>query len=212
MLPGPTVIRRCSACTKLIEQFTLTSGNTIGARFWTDGKRDAPMLPDKRWLVKCQHCGALVWIDEQEKVGIVELEAPYRKQQQNSFKDALPYDTPSPDDYFAFLQKGVSDSEKEQYVRLCAWWAGNDARRNGEVVTPLSDDEIANLGAYAALLDETDESDRIIKAEIMRELGRYEDAVALLSTPFREQLAFAAAIIRNLSVQKIAVVREIFFE
>jgi len=46
----------------------------------------------------------------------------------------------------------------------------------------------------------------------MRELGRYEDAVALLSTTFREQLAFAAAIIRNLSVQKIAVVREIFFE
>jgi len=46
----------------------------------------------------------------------------------------------------------------------------------------------------------------------MRELGRYEDAVALLSTPLREQLAFAAAIIRNLSVQKIAVVREIFFE
>lgn len=208
MLPGPTIIRRCSACTKLIEQFTLTSGNTIGARFWTDGKRDAPMLPDEPWLVKCQHCGALVLIDEQQEVGIVDGRLP----RQDSFKDALPYDTPSPDDYFAFLQKGVSDSEKEQYVRLCAWWAGNDARRNGGAVTPLSDDEIANLDAYAALLDETDESGRIIKAEIMRELGRYEDAVALLSTPFREQLAFAAAIIGNLSVQKIAVVREIFFE
>jgi len=76
MLPGPTIIRRCSACTKLIEQFTLNSGNTIGARFWTDGKRDAPMLPDELWLVKCQQSGALVWIDEQEQVGIVELEAP----------------------------------------------------------------------------------------------------------------------------------------
>jgi len=207
MLPGPTVIRRCSACTKLIEQFTLTSGNTIGARFWTDGKRDAPMLPEEPWLVKCQHCGALVWIDEQQEVGIVDG----RLLRQDSFKDALPYVAPSPDDYFAFLLKGVSDSEMEQYVRLRAWWAGNDARRDGEAVTPLSDYEIANLDAYAALLDESDENDRIIKAEIMRELGKYDDAIALLSTSFREQLAFAAAIIRNPSVQKIAVVREIFF-
>ena len=46
----------------------------------------------------------------------------------------------------------------------------------------------------------------------MRELGRYEDAEALLSTPFREQLAYAATIIRNLSVQRIPFVREIFFE
>ena len=208
MLPGPTVFRRCSACKKLIEQFTLTSGNTIGARFWTDGKRDAPMLPDEPWLVKCQHCGALVWIDEQQEVGIVDGRLP----RQDSFKDALPYDTPSPDDYFAFLQKGVSDSEKEQYVRLRAWWAGNDTRRDGEAVTPLSDDEIANLDAYAALLDESDENDLIIKAEIMRELSQYDDALALLSTPFREQLNYAAAIIRNLAVQKIPFVREIFFE
>lgn len=166
------------------------------------------MLPDEPWLVKCHHCGSLVWIDEQQEVGVIDG----RPQGQGSFKDALPYDVPSADDYFAFLQKGVSDSEKEHYVRLHAWWAGNDARRDGEAVAPLSDDEIANLDAYAALLDESDENDRIMKAEIMRELGRFEDAVALLSTPFREQLAFAAAIIRNLSVQKVAVVREIFFE
>jgi hypothetical protein len=28
-------------------QRTLASGNTIGARFWTDGKMEAPMLPDQ---------------------------------------------------------------------------------------------------------------------------------------------------------------------
>jgi uncharacterized Zn finger protein len=60
MIPGPTVIYECSSCGKHIEQQTIVSGNTFGARFWTDGKVDAPMLPDEPWLVKCQHCGILV--------------------------------------------------------------------------------------------------------------------------------------------------------
>ena len=127
MLPGPTVMRKCFACKKVIAQSTIASGNTFGARFWTDGMQDAPMLPDEPWLVKCQHCGELVWIDEQEYVGEVELWG-----QQEDFKDALPYVAPSAHDYFIFFQKGVFDSEKERYLRLRAWWAGNDARREGE--------------------------------------------------------------------------------
>jgi len=51
MLPGPTIVRKCSTCGKLIAQPTLLSGNTFGARFWTDGKREAPMLPEQPWLV-----------------------------------------------------------------------------------------------------------------------------------------------------------------
>jgi len=30
MLPGPTIIRKCSACGKLIEEHTISSGNTFG--------------------------------------------------------------------------------------------------------------------------------------------------------------------------------------
>jgi hypothetical protein len=69
MMPGPTLIRRCSLCLKLFLQETISSGNTFGASWWTDGKMEAPMLPDEPWLVKCPHCGALLWIDEQEEVG-----------------------------------------------------------------------------------------------------------------------------------------------
>ena len=44
MLPGPTIIRECPECGQPIKQWTLLSGNAFGARFWTDGKPDAPML------------------------------------------------------------------------------------------------------------------------------------------------------------------------
>jgi hypothetical protein len=39
-------------------------GNTIGAIYWTDGKREAKMLPNHPWLVKCPVCSRLFWVDE----------------------------------------------------------------------------------------------------------------------------------------------------
>jgi len=208
MLPGPTLIRKCSACEKLIAQPTIASGNTFGARFWTDGKSDAPMLPDEPWLVKCPHCGALVWIDEQEQVG----EVGQRDNGGGTFKNALPYDTPSMQDYLGILEKESSDNEKIRYIRLRAWWAGNDIRREGEDPAPLSDDEIANLFAFATLLDESDEDDRIMKAEVMRELGNYEDAMALLSKPFSDEVAQAVDIIKALTAREIPFVSEMKIE
>ena len=69
MLPGPILIKQCPQCQKLFSESTLASGNTIGATFWTDGKCEAPMLPETPWLVKCAHCGHLIWIDEARQVG-----------------------------------------------------------------------------------------------------------------------------------------------
>ena len=72
MLPGPTIIRQCAACAQPFQQETLMSGNTFGATFWTDGKMDAPMLPERYAVIKCPHCQTLLWIDEQATLGEVE--------------------------------------------------------------------------------------------------------------------------------------------
>ena len=78
MMPGPTLIKKCSACQQLIEEETLLSGNTCGAVFWTDGACDAPMLPDRPELVKCPFCKALVWLEELEQVGDKGMQ-PFRR-------------------------------------------------------------------------------------------------------------------------------------
>ena len=80
MLPGPTIIKKCSACSGLIEKYTVTSGNTFGAIFWTDGKMEAPMLSDNPKLVKCPHCGSLIWIDALETVEEVDAFEPKKCQ------------------------------------------------------------------------------------------------------------------------------------
>ena len=67
MLPGPDMYKHCSSCHQLIIEETLMSGNTFGAIYWSDGKREAPMLPKTPWLITCPHCKALLWIDALEK-------------------------------------------------------------------------------------------------------------------------------------------------
>jgi len=208
MTHGPIIIRKCSVCSKSIEQHTIGSGNTFGATFWTDGKREAPMLPDQPWLVMCPHCQAPLWIDELEKIGEVE---PWGDRH-GKFKDSIAYETPSFDDYVALLEKGVGSPKKERYVRLRLWWAGNDARRTSTKEIPISSSEASNLTAFAEMCDEGDANDLVMKAELMRELGRFDDARALLARPVDRSISQAVEIIKSLVVKGDRYVREMSFK
>lgn len=208
MLPGKSIILKCSACKKLIEQETISSGNTFGARYWTDGKEDTPMLPDAPQFVKCGHCATLIWIDEQLKVG--EIEQPWLNN--GYFKGSCRYKIPSAQDYFSALAVGnFFDKHRELYLRLQAWWTGNDIRRQKKNPPPLSKDEIANLRAFVKMIKrkESHEEVRIMKAEIMRELGNYKEAMKLLSKPFSKELAYTAKKIKELALLKNPFVQEI---
>ena len=207
MIPGPTLIRECSSCGKHIAQHTLKSGNTCGATFWTDGKRDAPMLPDYPLFGKCPYCGALLWIKEQTQAGELggRITGNFDAQQ---FADAQPALFPTLEDYAEFLKAGIHDKRKERYVRMRAWWTGNDPRREESREMPLDSFEVENLRAFITLLDETDDGDRLMKAEALRELGEFAAAEKLLATKFAKEMTEAVSFIRNLNQKKITIVQE----
>lgn len=71
--PGPDIIRECPKCKMHVVQETTMSGNTMHAKFWTDGKMVAPMLPDRPNLVKCPKCGTLFWLDDAKELGDMAL-------------------------------------------------------------------------------------------------------------------------------------------
>ncbi len=171
------------------------SGNTFCGVFWTDGKIDALMLPDQPRLVKCPHCQGLVWIDEQDKVGEIEpiIGLPV-------YEGSKPYIMPDLQDYLDELEKGTLIGEKEIYVRLRAWWSGNDKRRyDTSEKEDLSPKEIQNLKAFYEILDPSDDNDRVMMAEIQRELGNYEGAQDLLKKPLPDHLSRPASVIRELA-------------
>ena len=118
-------------------------------------------------------------------------------------KNARSYVTPEAKHYFDFLSKGPFDREKESYLRRRAWWAGNDQRRGEASALPMSNEETTNLAAFATLLDEADEGERLMKAEVMRELGRFTEAKFLLDHPFSKDQAQAVKIIGDLVEQQV---------
>lgn len=200
MLPGPKLIKQCHQCQKPFAQPTRMSGNTFRATYWTDGKREAPMLPETPWLVKCPHCGHFVWLDEAAELG---QEEPYERR--TRWHDAKWFGELTEQDYVAALGMTSADSpEKVRYIRMRAWWAANDRRRRDrrEGTAPLSEEARTNMESIHTSLSESDEQQRLMKAELARELGRFEEAERLLSMQYCDQLQHAVQRISELVKQR----------
>ena len=183
MIPGPDKVIACPHCGCLARKHTLISGNTFGAILWSDGKREAPMLPEFPAAAKCRGCKRFYWVDEAEVKGELELFGE-SKRVPEEWKRAEPIEHLTIEEYIEALDAGIgTDMEKERYLRVHFWWAVNDIVRrnaNAQIPTRYIEKLRENLAKLSALLDERDPNDRIMKAEIARETGDFTQAVCLL--------------------------------
>lgn len=104
------------------------------------------------------------------------------------------------------------DKERETYCRVHAWHCFNDARRdqkNAAELSELPDVAAANMKALFALLDRMKPEQRMLRAELARELGRFAEALGLLNFDFGEDYAATAAQIRALASQGNAGVAQV---
>lgn len=197
MTPGPTLIMKVPGCNKPVKIATDGSGNTFGATFWTDGKCEAPCLSDEPWLRKSPAEGVLFWSDECEEIGQISY---FDDEPPNpDWKDLEYAEDPLEEDYIVALNSGVADTnEKMRYVRMRLWWLGNDRIRQSEAST-LSDLHLQNLEAFAAILSEDDPDQRLMKAEALRELSRFGEALTLLTGSLPDEAQDAVEFIKKLA-------------
>ena len=199
MMPGETIYRECPSCDGLLIERALLAGNTFGARYWTDGKMEAPMLPHYPALVRCAHCRHLLWLPQAREH---HLENPSPMFQTVPAAEPL---APTAADYLEAIQTGLApDRERETYCRVSAWHAFNDTRRDAKDAPELSDlpdETAANMKTLFALLDRTQPDQRMLRAELARELGRFPEALALLQFGFGDDYAATVARIGELARQ-----------
>jgi len=207
MVPGPIEIKKCTNCSGLVKGFTLISGNTFGATYWSDGKCETPMLPDYPRLVICPHCKDPTWVDALEVIG--EIQWDRDGSEQREFEGAALPILLTLNDYLTLLEKEVNDSGKEYYIRQRAWWKGNDQRRNSPINITMSSEEEQNLKKFAELIDETETNGLIMRGEVMRELGRFDAAKALLERVKEEEIKEVVEFIKNMAAEGDRYVREI---
>jgi hypothetical protein len=224
MKPGPDRIVACPSCEGLAKYRTLLSGNTFGARVWTDGRQRAPMLPQPPKVVRCSHCSSLYWLSEARNVGQVEPTRGALLAASPEWRSAVYVQEPEELDYYQGIRANLArNPDQERTLRILAWWRSNDAFRHANRLIPpgrvaattarrnLSEwDE--NLRALLFLLDESNENDLVMKAEVYRELRMWHEAEAVLSRVRSADLSAVVSQIRALCESQDAMVRVVELE
>jgi len=192
MIPGPLYVYTCPTCNMLIKNNSLTSGNTFGARFFSDGKRIAPMLPEYPYLSKCQTCTTIFWLNAENQLGFFDWGEDVHSDWENApFAHFLEIS-----DYFHALSEGIAKTkEQEIFIRTRIIWAYNDRTREHK---PRFNDDFDGLYWYEnckkliTLIDSSDTDNLLFISEIHRYLGEYSRAIKILKG------------LNNIKYQKIA--------
>jgi hypothetical protein len=198
MLSGPVEIIQCPYCDQKFKQDTIMSGNIIGAKFWTDGNSETPMLPDRMTISFCEACRQYFWVDEATMID--EFQPDDQK-----YPDANYLKDLTLEQYIDAFQKVKIRSDQDRFYLLRQiWWKYNDYHReNKEAELPYY---ITNImpGFLNKLLNNFNESnDRhlLLKGELLRELKQFKAAEKTLnkiSNPeYREVKQFIMKLAKN---------------
>ena len=157
------------------------------------------MMPDEPLLWKSEADDVCFWAEDCDQVDCIDFSG-YSSRSDKSLWDGLVFAVdPTEEDYFTSIERGVPKTEEQQvYLRRELWWMGNDRIRRGES-SHLSERHLENLKGFAPLLHEDEIGDRIMKAEVFRELSLFDDAVRLLDFKFPSGYEEVLALIRELA-------------
>ena len=189
MLPGNTYIRECPQCSGKFTQPTMASGNTFGAKFWPDGKMDAPMMPDYPAYGGCPHCKGTFWVDDTKVVNSLgydeEREIPDLTLDSN--QTPIPYKNPTKKIYLQGLNDLNITKENEIYLRSKLMQIYNDVNRDQKVQHSPIDPQIENWNRLLEILDSKETQEKLLKVEIYREMGNFEEAKKAFTGEFDEE-------------------------
>jgi hypothetical protein len=177
MIPGNARIVNCPYCGKEKRLMTLISGNNLGARYWSDNKEEAPMLPRVSPMQKCDGCGKYYL---EYKQGFLE------SRDHTSERGELTYPEWK-EAYMQFTNEQCDDVSDDDLTKIRFWLiqAYNDYyHRSRWEKRPESPEEhafIANIiiDFIAAFNWQTVKSP-LLKAELYREANEMEKCAATL--------------------------------
>lgn len=180
MLPGPNYVYKCPKCNNLLTKGSLMSGNTFGAEIFSDGKRIAPMLPEFPNLTKCKKCDTILWLSKLKEIGIYK----WGDKDNSNWENANNAEFLSIEDYNRALDNGLAETKQEEiFIRQRIWWAYNDRKRNGNNPFIDENDEVKwkeNCEKLISLLDYSNLNQRIMIAEIKRNLGDFKSCMEII--------------------------------
>lgn len=165
----------CPYCGATKELMSLMSGNTFGAKHWSDGKRIAPMLPQASPVQRCYDCGKYYLLYQQK----CELGTGHSFQtgdlEYHEWKEA----------FAQFLEEGMKKSDLVN-VRLGLIRAYNDYYYRNQETHESSEEERLFINTIIAefikLFNWRKVEIPLLKAELYREIGEMKKCARVLSS------------------------------
>ena len=199
-LPVRPAITKCSGCN---QYFWLSDAKDVSENFFYRWERKEEKKFFDKW------CGK-----EVSQADNPENDPDYRQE----WKDAERVRKLSEAEYLDAIILSVFSSKKQELaLRITACRVCNDRfrlPRASPVYKPCSTplqypEEKANIERLTELLDINNPDERLLKAEVIRELGLFDDAVELLKFDFPDGYKRMVEFIRFIALHHDCVVREI---
>lgn len=172
MNPGHPRILTCPFCGAEKEVLSLLSGNTFGAKTWSDNKQEAPMFPTVSYVQKCPQCTKYYIISRQK--------ARYSESGFSEELGTLDYKE-MVSAYNQLKAEGFTSKNEELGVRILLLHSYNDIQRHHNPKGIDLDDADKELYRQNMLwLIENWAGDDMMKAELYREIGEMEKAKILI--------------------------------
>ncbi|MBM4309614.1 MAG: hypothetical protein FJ119_01530 [Deltaproteobacteria bacterium] len=173
------------------------------------------MLPHPPAVVKCRHCGECYWLDDAKEVGTVDWGPDGNEPTNTEWADAQMVKEPTEKQYYQAIKKGLAkDKGQEVELRVFAFWRRNDAFRKASRKKKISSEPglwSTNLEILASLLTEKNDDHRMMKGEVLRHLGRFDEAKQVLGSVESPDYASAVQQIIALCDSRDRCVRELAF-
>lgn len=179
---GPNYLYECPNCGNLIQNRSLMSGNTIDAELYSDLRRIAPMLPEFPNMIECKKCRNIFWLNKTKEIG----EYSWGDEPNPLWEKADSAEFLSIHNYFrALKENAVENQHEELYIRKRIWWSFNDRLRKGGKLFRFVNEEVrwkANIDRLLELLDIEQVDQKILVAELNRNLGEFERCLELINS------------------------------
>ena len=212
MLPAPAKLYKCPHCGKTKPMLSLMSGNTFGGELWSDGRAIYPMLPKISTIQKCANCGRYSLLNKWKDTWETSNE---------SFGETGDLTYTEAKEAYIELSASTSDTSELSTISISFVQAYNDQFRrprlrkayyenkhidsiSGVFSTPDDEDIHLAIMATKQAIDTLDDSDdsRLLKAELLRELGRWDEAMKLLENINNSEVTWIVDILRYHIVRK----------
>ncbi|SDK38338.1 hypothetical protein SAMN04488540_12921 [Ferrimonas sediminum] len=183
---GPETYLICSDCGGELIHRPLVAVDARFATLWSDGYVDSPTVPEQPLVARCGHCQMAVWL-------------PELAVNPDGGGDACEYQPLTLAETQSLLDHHVSQpSDYQLHLRVKLWHQANHRYRNDSGPgVDWTEAERANMEALLAILDMHQVQERLMATELLRQLGQYESASALLDRQFEGMALDVVGLLRQ---------------